>query len=131
MYNRLRVRFCREFVAIRNQLLAERCIVVNFSVQQSPNRSIFITDGLATTRNVNDAQAAVTKADSHADINALVVRSTMTQRLVHPAYRFSRHRAALIEFEDSANSTHTLSGHGFLLLHQQIYIEIAIALHHT
>jgi hypothetical protein len=58
-------------------------VVVDFAVEDDPDASVFITDGLVTGVNVDDAEAAHCQSDILLGKQAIVVWPTMDDLFIH------------------------------------------------
>src|SRR5690349_12253546 len=79
-----------ELVAAIEEFLPQLRVIVNLSVQHDPNPAVLVRDRLVASDHVYDAQPAKTEANSRADKNAIIVRSTMDNRVGHSAYKLWR-----------------------------------------
>jgi hypothetical protein len=61
-----------------------------------------------TTGYVDDAESPKTKSDAGCNVDALVIRATMNDRLRHALDDAAGDFALLIEFEHAANAAHIL-----------------------
>src|SRR5687767_6539810 len=76
---------CVEGMPQAEQFVAQGGIVVDLSVEDSPNRPVFVVDRLVAAAQVNDREPP--HAEAHARLNeeALVVRPAMAHRSAHCA----------------------------------------------
>jgi hypothetical protein len=71
-------------VTQRFQLFAKFAIVINLAVENDPGRAIGIVDRLMAAFEIDNRQPAHRQADSLAEIESIVIGSTMTNRIIHP-----------------------------------------------
>src|SRR5437899_12148968 len=57
--------------------------VINLSIKNDPDRSVFVMDWLPASGKIDDAQPTHAQASTAVDIDPLVIRSTMHDRLAH------------------------------------------------
>jgi hypothetical protein len=93
-------------MATAEQIATELAVIVNLAIQQHPDRAIFVADRLPASGNVDNAEAAMTEANTGANIDAVVVRPAMPKRVRHAADRCLRNGGVAVSDEDTANSTH-------------------------
>src|SRR5687768_12029306 len=65
------------------QLLAQFEVVVDLAVGDDPRRTILVVNGLAAAFQVDDCQSAHSEADRTVDVEAVVVRPAMANRVTH------------------------------------------------
>ena len=97
-----------KFVSARKQFLAKVGVVIDFAIKHDPDGAVLVADRLMTSGDVDDAEPPMPQPNPEINEDALVIGTAMTQRLVHAMHRFPLHDTGLIEFEDSANSAHSL-----------------------
>ncbi len=74
-----------ENVARRFQPLPQLAIVVDLTVEDEPDRSVFVVNRLMAGRQVDDAQAAHAESGAGLHVHALIVRSAMANDVAHRA----------------------------------------------
>jgi hypothetical protein len=57
--------------------------VIDLSIKNDPDRSIFVVDWLPAIRKIDDTQPAHSQASTAVNINPFIVRSAMYDRLTH------------------------------------------------
>jgi hypothetical protein len=70
-------------MAERLQPLAKNRMVIDFSVEDNPERTVFVADGLMPGRQINDAQPAHAEPGAAFHVNALVVGPAMNHGGTH------------------------------------------------
>src|SRR5436853_1669126 len=73
------VKSMAEFFELRSQLE----VVVDLAVKNDPGGPISIVDWLLPVREIDDRQPAHSQADAVAEIKSIVVRTAMTNGVVH------------------------------------------------
>src|SRR6266850_200753 len=96
----------RKCVAATLQLLPKFVKVVNFAVEDRDDGSIFIADGLLTSAQVNDAQAAHSDCQILVKIDPGIIRTAMTDDTEHVFQDVRLHRCVILVFVNTANATH-------------------------
>jgi hypothetical protein len=96
-------------VATLQEQLAKFRIVVNFSIQQDPNGSVLVGKRLVPASYVNDAQPAVAKTDVGGHIDPGVVRTAVSQRVIHALDQVAGDRVRAANINDAANAAHFCS----------------------
>jgi hypothetical protein len=81
-------------------------VIVDFTIEDNPNRAVLIADGLVAGDQVNDAQAPHSESDAAVRVNTLIVRTAMSHRGTHPAQDVLANRGLFPELHDARNSTH-------------------------
>ncbi len=91
----LRIALGGEGVAQREQLLAQRLVVVDLAVVGDDQRAVLVVDRLRAAAQVDDAQAAVPQGRMLVDIAALAVGAAMRDDVRHPlqdgTFHINRH----------------------------------------
>src|SRR5262249_55493018 len=78
---------CRvEAMAGSLELGSQFAKVVDFTVEDDPDRTILVVDRLVAGRQIDDAQAPHSECDPLIDPRAFVVRATMADDVAHPAH---------------------------------------------
>ena len=70
-------------VATSDQMLAQRPVIVDLAVEDDPDRTVFIADGLMAGGKVDDAKAAHAQADLALREDAVVVRTAVGHDVAH------------------------------------------------
>src|SRR5690348_12451005 len=96
-------------VATLHQEAAQFRVVINFSVQQDPDRSVLVGKRLMAAGYVNDAQPAVSQTDIGGHIHPGVVRTAVSQGVVHTLDQFAGDWFRAASINDAANAAHFCS----------------------
>src|SRR5258708_15142 len=88
------------------ELLAECAVVIDLPVENDPQSSILVTDGLVAGREVDNAEAAHAQAYAAAGVDSLIVGPAMHHRGTHSPQDAGIHLFVLRELHDAGNSTH-------------------------
>src|SRR5215469_1838112 len=75
---------CGETVATFLEFCSQFTEVVNFSVENNPDRFVFVVNRLVSAGQVDDAQSPHSQGDVISNEYALVVRPSVENRLAHP-----------------------------------------------
>jgi len=94
-----------EGVPARNQLLAESFKVVNLAVEDGPDGSVLIADGLPAILEIDDAEASHAETDVSGNKSAVIVRTAMDHRIAHALDVLSGDRMA-VETQNSRYAAH-------------------------
>ncbi len=108
-----RVASGREDVSLFFQILAQRAVVVDLSVEDDPYRSVFVPDRLVSTLGVDDAEATTGQTDGPAQEGALVVGSSVGEARAHAGEPFHLRTGGAVLSADTAHqrgSVGTLGG---------------------
>jgi hypothetical protein len=95
-------------VTPRNQLFAQDCVVIDFSIKNDPNRAVFIADGLMSAGDIHDAQAAHANSDVALRVDALIVGPSMDHGSAHPPQNAFIHPCVPVTLDYPSNSTHLI-----------------------
>src|SRR5580700_10985330 len=95
-------------MAARDQSLAQRTVVIDFTVENYPDRTIFVAERLMSVGDVDDAEAAHAEADIALRENAVIVWTAMGHHIAHPSQDDRVGVSVLAELEYSRNATHNL-----------------------
>jgi hypothetical protein len=106
MNDRFRIAFSAITVATRFEIFSQILVVINFTVEDNPNVSAFIAQGLMTGLNVDDAEAAHRQPDVLFDKEAIIVRPAMDDLPVHSGEQVTIHPPGSLGMKDAADSTH-------------------------
>jgi hypothetical protein len=70
-------------------------MVINHSIENNNNATVFIIHRLLPARDVNDGQATVAQTQTGLDVKSIPIGATMRQAICHPAQAsgINRHRA--------------------------------------
>jgi hypothetical protein len=71
------VAVCGESVTEFFQERLELTVVVNLAVENDPDGSVFVVDGLMTARKIDNRESPGAESDAGVDEDALVIGSTM------------------------------------------------------
>src|SRR5215467_7649111 len=88
-------------MALRLQLLPQLRVIVDFPVEDDPNRSIFIANGLVPGSEVHDAQPPHAKPYAARNKKAIVVRPSVRHRRTHLAEPVEFYVRLAPEFQNS------------------------------
>ncbi len=110
MDNRFGIGFRAEVVAGFFEPLAQLLEIINFAVQNYPDRAVFIRHRLVAAGNVDDAEAPHAERHAAAVIKAIVIGAAMRDDAAHPLHQRSRQLAARLEIYESEYSAHGLLG---------------------
>ena len=88
------------------QAFAEFLVVVDFAVEDDPYVSGFVTDGLVSGGDVNNAQAAHANADRAVGKNAVIIGAAVRHFRAHAAQRSGICLRAARELHHAGNATH-------------------------
>jgi hypothetical protein len=83
MNDRFSIRGGPEYVARSLKRTPQWLVIVDFAVENDDHRSILIFHRLCAAAQIDNAQPSVTKAQSRFDMEALTVRTTVSQRRRH------------------------------------------------
>src|ERR1700722_3537278 len=102
-------------VAALDELLAQRQMVVNFSIEYDPERAVFVRDRLMTACHIDDTEPAHADADGPVGIKTVVVGPAMGDGDTHCAQSCGACPRIFIEFENSSDAAHLLVLHRLVL----------------
>ena len=108
MDDRFGIGFGAEVVAGFFELLAKLLKIVNLTVQNDPNRAVFVRHGLMPAGDVNDAEPPHPERDAAAVIEAVVIGAAMRDDTAHPLHQRTRWIAARLETQKSEYPAHGL-----------------------
>src|SRR5262249_28697533 len=101
-----RVAVASELVPAAFEFLAQFAEVVDFAVENRPDRPVFVKDRLMPACRIDDAQAPHSQAAAALCEHAFIVRATVHHRLAHAADCFRID--ALAPRDNSSDSAHGL-----------------------
>ncbi len=93
-------------MATRDQLLTQDRVVVNLAIENDPDRSIFIADGLVPGCDIDDAEPSHAQADTSSSKSAFIVRTAMSHHIAHPTQAGYIDTLVSPEIKNTCNSTH-------------------------
>jgi hypothetical protein len=93
-------------VATRFEIFSQILVVINFTVEDNPDVSVFIAQGLMSGLNVDDAEAAHRQPDVLFDKEAIIVRAAVDDLLVHSGEQVTIYTPGPLGMKDTADSTH-------------------------
>src|SRR2546425_9607313 len=96
-----------ELVAELFELLAQLAIVVDLAVENNPGGAVLIMNRLLSVREIDDREPPHRQSHPIAEIETVIVRTTMTNRLVHAREQLTINRSAVF-VNYSCNATHDL-----------------------
>ena len=88
------------------KFFAEFMKIVNFSIEDEPNGLILIGNGLMTSGDIDDTEAAHAQANALAKIKSPVVRSAMTDNVPHLLKQGTPGLGSVNNVYDAENSAH-------------------------
>ena len=95
-------------VAASDELFAQGLVVVDFAVEDDPERAIFIRERLVAGGEIDNAEAAHADAEAAIDVKALVVRPAVSHDVAHLAQRGAVGPGIASKFENSCNAAHSV-----------------------
>jgi hypothetical protein len=81
-------------------------MIVDFAVVYNPDSSVFVTDWLLTSLQVDNAQAAHRQTYVSRDVKACVIRTPVQDLLVHGFEDRTLYFALAIKVEDATDPAH-------------------------
>src|SRR5690349_5790917 len=93
-------------MALPLQQLAKRFKVVNLAIEDNPDRTVLVVNGLVTAIDVDDAQPAHSQNDVGPDVIAVVVRTAMHHGIAH-GLNFVLQYWLPAQAKQTRDSTHT------------------------
>src|SRR5437870_10514948 len=107
----LRVRAGVEAVATSFQCRAQLWEVVDLPIEDDPDGSVLVVDGLMSGRQVDDTQSAHAQTGTALSVDSFVVRSAVHDGLAHLVDVCTAGQIVMLSTDDACYSTH-----GFLCL---------------
>src|SRR5215510_11374269 len=98
-----------KLIASGQQSLAQLGEVVNFAVEDHPNRAVLVADRLAPRSQVDDREPPHSQRDVLFEIEAFVVRPAMNDGRRHPTRNLFIRRPCLFSIDESENAAHFTS----------------------
>src|SRR5437667_5159358 len=83
--------------------------IIDLAIEHHPYSSVFVMNGLLTTRNVNNAEPTHAEPYCPIDVDSLVVRSAVDNRSAHLPHLSGIYLGSAITNNDSCNTAHTFS----------------------
>ena len=83
MNNRFSIRACAVAMALRFKMPANIGMVVDFAVEDDPDRSVFVREWLLAGAQVDDAQSPMRESGKGVDVQAGFVRTAMLEDVAH------------------------------------------------
>jgi hypothetical protein len=108
MHQRLRVALRFETVAPALQLVAQFPVVIDFAVEGHPDRPIFVGQGLAAARHVDDAQPDMAESRLRVAVDSFSIRAAMAHDIQHALDDAPVGRSGH-QIHHASNSTHRRS----------------------
>jgi hypothetical protein len=93
-------------VAARFEILPQILMVINFTIEDDPNVSVFIAQGLMAGLNVDDAEPSHGQPNVLLDEEAVIVRTAVDDLLVHCGEQVAIHAPGSLGIENTADSAH-------------------------
>src|SRR5580704_4537260 len=106
MNDHFSIGFCLKSVPLALQLLSEFLIVVDFAVEDDPDRAIFIADGLVAGVQVNDCETAEPETYRSRDVVSLIIGSPMLNGIRHLLQQPRSYAGLSVEVKLSTNPAH-------------------------
>src|SRR5580658_870567 len=106
MNDGFRVAMRTEAVAARDQPFPQNLVIVNFAVEDYPDRPVLIADGLVASDQVDDAEAPHSQSDAAFRVDSLIVRPTVRHRCAHTPQDVIANLRVSPKLKDASNSTH-------------------------
>src|SRR2546425_1250849 len=99
-----------EMVSLRSQLRAELTIVINLSIENDGDSAVLVGNWLASTGQVNNAQASMTKSAAvcRIDPSRQFVRTAITDGSNHPVKKLFFLVYGRLRIYESGDSTHQI-----------------------
>src|SRR5712692_9284963 len=94
-------------VSTRDQRFAQRLVVVDFAIEDDPERAVLVAHGLVAGGEIHDAEPAHADADAILRIYPLVVRPAMGHHVTHLAQDRWISLRVFLKLEESGYSTHS------------------------
>jgi alpha-L-fucosidase len=101
------VSLCFEVVTATLKLGAEIEKVVDLTIENHPDGSVFVKDWLLTARQINNAEAAHSEGDITLDKDAFGIRTTVNDGFTHAVNESRVDLFTTIGIDHSGNSTHS------------------------
>src|SRR5215831_15129034 len=102
----LSVGFRGEAMATCGQACHELDVVIDFAVEDYPDRSIFVVDRLIAPGEVDNAQATIAETDIASKEESIAVGPTMPERGRHPAQQILIHPSVRVSHADARDAAH-------------------------
>src|SRR5262249_13781892 len=93
-------------VAACDQILSQRQLIIDFTVEDDPNCCVLITQRLMSMHDINDAHAPPSQPVITIDTDSFVIRATMNHRFARPVQKSGSHLPVTIKLQNASNSTH-------------------------
>src|SRR5208282_849060 len=106
MDDHLCVRLRLEGVALRSQELPQFLVVINLSIKDNPNCTVFVGEGLVAGVEVDDREPTKAQADRPRHVVSLVVGTAMIDCVCHRLQKSRRDARVAIKIKLSADATH-------------------------
>jgi len=88
------------------QILPQLGVVIDLAIKHHPNAAVFIGNRLMAAGKIDNAETAKTKTNTRPDIDALVVRTTVNNGLVHPVDEVSGNLLFPLKLEYARDPAH-------------------------
>src|SRR6266699_3828278 len=95
-------------VSTGDQWFAQRLVVVDFAIEDHPERAVLVAHGLVAGGEIHDAEPAHADADAILRIDPLVVRPAMGHNVTHLAQDHGIGLRVFLKLEESGYSTHSV-----------------------
>jgi len=90
----------------REQLFAERAVIIDLAIEDEGNGFVFVEDRLLAARDINDGKPSVSEPDARPEEEAFTVRSTMRDGARHRSNGLAIDSGYSVERKDPCNATH-------------------------
>jgi hypothetical protein len=112
------------------QVFPQVPVVVDFSVENYPQRAIVVAHGLVTAAQVNDRQTPMAQADEVIKVGTVVIGAPMLQCVGHGLNIYRRHTHRVELSADSAHSRLVLPLSNDSLVQSQLGLQNALSCTH-
>src|SRR5205085_526446 len=90
------------------QLRPQFEIVVDLAVENDPRAAVLVVNRLRSAFEIDDCEAAHSETDGAVEVEAIVVGTTMTNRIAHSRQQLLVNRLSVVS-NDTYNSTHQVT----------------------
>jgi hypothetical protein len=106
MQNGFGVALRLEVVPVSNEVPPQIAIVVDLTVENNRDQSRFVGDGLVTSCQVDDAEAAHPHANISISGDSLIIGPSMLYRIAHRGYQAAWNREVTVTMSEADDSAH-------------------------
>jgi hypothetical protein len=93
-------------MATRLEIFAQILVIIDFTIEDDPNVSLFVAERLVTALDIDDAEASHRQSDVFLDKEPVVVRTAVYNLPVHRHQRFTIHSLRPLGMENATDSAH-------------------------